>query len=189
MIIPVGFAQVTHVFGGPVLPYGAVTTYGINQPSIVSPTDFVDDIHGFFVANVMPNVNEFIDVIETRIKLGPNDIGPAYAGGLPAQGAVTGTGSPPNVAFLVEKNTAAGGRANRGRMFLPGVTESYVTDSGALIPAAVADWQVALDAWLEDLDTNGSPMVLLHSASSDPTTVASLTIDGRVATQRRRLRR
>jgi len=86
-----------------------------------------------------------------------------------------------------------GGRRNRGRLFMPAVAEAGVDSIGQLSPSNLSDLQDRADAWLEDLQTDGtlntSNMVILHStAPSTPTVVTSLQVSPTIATQRRRLR-
>lgn len=106
------------------------------------------------------------------------------------EGGGSSGGISPNVALLVEKHTALGGRHGRGRSFFPGLTEDAVGPDGnltgdvAIIQAAGADfWQVVNDA-------AGSPApLLLHSLEEpDPTEIVGFVTQTKVATQRRRLR-
>lgn len=125
-------------------------------------------------------------------------------------GQTPASGSPPNVAFLLHKNTAARPRGRRdGRCYLAGVGESATGEDGTIDPASLAIY----DGWLEDFyngisDTgtvvggwNGDsyPVVLETTPASRAPGSASVTVGTRritsitcdpvVATQRRRLRR
>nr|CRY97734.1 hypothetical protein [uncultured prokaryote] len=117
----------------------------------------------------------------------------------------TGDGStgrlPQNCALLVAKRTALGGRRNRGRFFVPNVlTDGAVDNVGVIGQPTVDAFQAVADQFLGDLadeDYEGYaislPMVILHNEASSgttpsPTTVNKLTVDGRISTQRRRLR-
>jgi len=110
----------------------------------------------------------------------------------------TGTDSafplPPNVAVLIKKNTASGGRRNRGRMYLPGIgLTGDVTPAGVLGGTLAADISTAMELWRADLlaAANTGPLtpVILHSeVPSLPTVVTQLSCEPKVATQRRRLR-
>lgn len=110
---------------------------------------------------------------------------------------------PQNCALLVDKNTMLGGRKNQGRFFLPGaLAEGDVDNVGVISPATVAAWQTRADDFIDYLNdaasgsgaTAESPaaMVILHNATDPgdevPTTVSSLTVQGIISTQRRRLR-
>lgn len=112
-----------------------------------------------------------------------------------AAGGTTGTLSgdpmPPNCALLVSKSTDRGGRQGRGRFFLPPAFygESGFDANGNFIGLGQGRIQDDLDAFLAALETNGVPMVLLHTeAGTPPDLVTGLTLSSRIATQRRRLR-
>lgn len=102
---------------------------------------------------------------------------------------------PPNVAVLVTKNTALGGRKHRGRWFFPWfANEGSVDELGIMSAGTVLGKQTAVDAVLNAL--NDAPLeglVILHDDQSppphNPTLVDSLTVSNLVATQRRRLGR
>lgn len=106
-------------------------------------------------------------------------------------GARTGTPVPQNTAFLVRKLTGSGGRRNRGRMYIPGVTNTDVTaiggcTSGILTIAAATC--TALQANLVALGTIDGLVLFHETAPFTPTPITSLEIQPRVATQRRRMR-
>jgi hypothetical protein len=109
-------------------------------------------------------------------------------------GGLTGGAPPPNVAVLVHKRTARGGRRGRGRLFLPWFcSDNDTNEDGTLLPALVSSVQTAAGVWLAALATNDVPMYILHSpgqtAEGPPNEVTSLTVSSLVATQRRRLGR
>lgn len=104
----------------------------------------------------------------------------------------TVTSPPPNVAYLLRKNTSFAGRRYRGRMFLPGSSNGGIQQGGilsgaefTLVDAAAG----ALDNVFQGVGSaNLSQPVLLHSeAPTTPTPVTSLSAELIVATQRRRL--
>lgn len=102
--------------------------------------------------------------------------------------------TPPNVALLVHKRTARGGRRGRGRLFMPWfLNEAKVTSSGMVDPAEQVALQTPFNLWLADLASRGIPMVLLHQGGDTPpgppNLVTSLAIDPMISTQRRRLGR
>ncbi len=71
---------------------------------------------------------------------------PAPAGGT---GAVLGEAMPANTAYLIQKLTGFAGRANRGRMYLPGVPESAVNGgTGNIAAATLTALQNAANAWM-----------------------------------------
>ncbi len=112
----------------------------------------------------------------------------------------TGLGSgvvlPPNVAVVVNKLTALGGRRNRGRLFWPSIPEGDVDSLGLISIARRDAYQVVFDALLSNLEGGGGfsqntdAMVIFHTLPpATPTVVESLRVERLVGTQRRRLRR
>jgi hypothetical protein len=98
---------------------------------------------------------------------------------------------PINCATLVRKQTALGGRTNRGRMFVPPYDwdEASIDGAGNINPGSVAVVQAKYSAFKAAIGT----AVLLHDSSSPgdhvPTVISALVLDSKIATQRRRLRR
>lgn len=112
---------------------------------------------------------------------------------------VFGTGSdnnvPVNTSYLVKKNTAFGGRRNRGRMFLPPIMAGLQTDTNGLwsgVGPGFIDAQFA--ELLEHLTNAGIEPTIFHDRpplSTIPvasTPVTGFSAVGVAATQRRRLR-
>jgi hypothetical protein len=105
-------------------------------------------------------------------------------------GATGSDGITPNTAVLIKKSTGLGGRANRGRMYWPGVDEDSVAPTGALDSGFVSGVQVLADALIPAL--NVGPFigyVILHTDNSTPTPITGFLVESTVATQRRRLPR
>lgn len=114
-------------------------------------------------------------------------------------GSSSGQKLPSNCALLVDKNTGIGGRKNRGRFFLPGIlNENQVDMNGVIQPGVVGAFQTAANTFLDTLNTTtvppadpNTPMTILHNAGGvvpTPTPVNSLSVQGIISTQRRRLR-
>lgn len=105
---------------------------------------------------------------------------------------------PQNCALLVSKNSALGGRKNRGRFFIPGIlAESSVNDVGVIGSGTVTSFQGFADNMLTDLTAGvggnpSVPMYILHNDTGPstiaPTAVSSLSVSATISTQRRRLR-
>lgn len=112
----------------------------------------------------------------------------------------SGSGSiPQNSAILLKKRGVLAGRANSGRMFVPGVVETLVSDAGAITAAAQTAWTLngqvfmpagnvftAFEAGALELDY---PVVFHNASAEAPTEIGSIVCDPIMATQRRRLRR
>lgn len=104
-------------------------------------------------------------------------------------GSVTGPHGPPSNAALISLSTGLIGRANRGRVYLPGVLpEADLGSDGVIAGARVTAINNAFGELMTDLVALGAEPVILHSASSDPTPVNAWQTQAISATQRRRLR-
>jgi hypothetical protein len=104
------------------------------------------------------------------------------------------TAPPNNCAYLVKKLTAAPGRRNRGRCYVPpfALIDSEVDAVGTITPATVTVFQTRWTAFLTDSLAGGNyELMLLHSTSllGDAREITSFVVDNRIATQRRRLRK
>lgn len=191
-IIPTGYAQINLMFGGANLPLGAEVTYGCVVPAeVTDPQLLAETHHGFFVTNVLPYLNVNTTLTGAKCKFGPNDVGAFGEHFESVAGSTTGEALPPNVALLVKKRTALGGKRNRGRLYIPGIDEDTVDTAGVIDPTALVAMQADVTAWLADMVTNSTGMRILHTEPPGEPTIAvtSLVLDGRAATQRRRLRR
>jgi hypothetical protein len=127
---------------------------------------------------------------QTRVKFGPNATGADGSAGPPIVGSLNESPDSPQVAVLIKKRTALGGRQGRGRMFLPFLTEAQTDSGGRMTAGAIDGYQVAAGGFLAGLVSRDIPMVLLHAAPEIvPTLVLALEVQSLVATQRRRLRK
>jgi len=104
-------------------------------------------------------------------------------------GTFSGTQMTPNVAYLLRKVTASGGRRNRGRMYLPGVNEGNVDGTGAVDGTAIGKLNTAGSDFITDTGAADIGLFILHSDGGTPTEITSFVASPKVATQRRRLRR
>lgn len=95
-----------------------------------------------------------------------------------------------NTSLLVKKTTGVGGRANRGRMYVPGAPAVKVAPNGSVESAFRGDIQDDLDDIIAaaPADPFGGYVVLHTDDSVEPTPITNLTLEAVVATQRRRLR-
>lgn len=192
LVIPPGFALVAYRFLLDGDPEEMVTTLGMEMDSFAGGQDAADQLRdnfltGFTAADILADYT----FVGTRVLVGQDGGPPVVFEALAnVEGEATaGNALPQNVAFLVTKRTASGGRSGRGRMYFPpfAAIESEVSSRGVLSPAAVSAVQSRIDA---GLPLTGA--VILHDSSSPttvPTPITSLTLQALVATQRRRLRR
>lgn len=184
LIVPPGFAQVTMQYANASgLGSKLAFTFGVGRaPS----ADLADDIKVWWDIDLQPVTSQhyLLELIKLRSDVGEADLV------VNETGAVSGATMPPNVAALVQKRTGLAGRANRGRMYLPGVLPEDTVDNGGTISTVQRDGlQVVMEHLLDMADTNWGGVQLFHNGSSDPTTVTSLPVLATVATQRRRVRK
>lgn len=191
MNIPPGYAQVNMEHSGIALPRGAQFTFGVdnrvpNYPALALANTLVGVWQGRLKSRM--SVNARLDQI--RVKLGPNDTGPEAVAAVGINGDRSNDPDSPQVAILVAKRGALGGRSNRGRWFLPYAIESDTQSGGILIPSARTAFQEAVDGFRSDMTALVLPLVILHNSPElVPTEITQLIVQPMVATQRRRLRR
>lgn len=114
-------------------------------------------------------------------------------------GSFNGLGSsgnplPPNVALLVKKVTSSGRGGRHGRSYIPGIPEAN-ENQGSITAGVKTAWQGYLDAFFNKIDDNSattSTPCVVHTQGGQVvtgvTTVTSLQVQDKLATQRRRLR-
>jgi hypothetical protein len=199
--IPAGYASVLESLRLTDDPQDQAVTYGIkvNEANPPSSSDLLETLGSLFNTHIMPLVaQQYVHVnthIEWQVLAPPSapivgDRPSAQTGGF-----LTGAIIPQNSAHLIRKNTALGGRRNRGRMYLPGVGESDVSNVGVLTTTRINNLNTAYANWLAAVKASipVEEMVILHSLPAGtttplPTTVTSLVCQPVIATQRRRLR-
>jgi len=192
MPIPVSYAQANFIYTGNAVPNGAQWTLGLDiSASAGTPALVAADLETEYIASgIAANLSNDANLTSILVKFGPDATGPSAieAANVLATG---GTGGVPNTAFLVRKDTALGGKAGRGRMFLPSVPEASVLQSGVLNSGVVTALQADMDSFFAGLASQGLVPVLLHGDSSPlttPTPITGFSVQSVVATQRRRLR-
>jgi len=191
MIIPEGYAQINYIFSGANFSRGAQVTLGLQNT--------ISDLNAGAVAtaaatawenNLLPLQVDSLTLVEVRAKLGPNETGPEATEPVGVAGGESDTPLPPNVATLVKKVTDQGGRKNRGRFFLPGMSELAILNDGNYDPAILATLNAALGDFYADLVAADLEPVVLHTDILDsPTDINALVAQSKVATQKRRLRK
>lgn len=188
MIIPVGFAQANFLFTGAAVPRGAQVTLGVLAPGGMSAQTLANNVATAFQVNVLPELTQDVTLETVSVKLGPNDVGPTAEAAVGVAGAGGTQTTSPNVAYLVRKVTALGGRSNRGRWYLPGVNEADVLWNGIIVAARVTSLQTAHDDFYDALVVTGNDPVILHNVVGAPTAMTGFQADSLAATQRDRLR-
>ncbi len=192
-MIPAGSAQVNMKFIGTAVPTGAEITFGVTPPTALTLLQVADAVVAAWNSSLMKDMHtSTMTLSAVGVKFGPNATGASGDFPYNIPGTNTGAAAPPNVSMLYRKGTSFGGRAGRGRFYLPAVPEVNVDQSG-VVSATFHSQAVTKSAnFLAALASGGVPMVVLHglgSPLSTPSSVLTLTVDTVVATQRRRLRR
>ncbi len=191
MNIPPGFAQVNLNFNGTAAPRGAQVTFGVDNSSLDSGPAFIaTTMLTQWASHMLAQQSSNITLASCRVKLGPNDTGLDAVVSLGTAGSVSAESVEPQVALLVSKVTASGGRQNRGRLFIPGIPDVVFGSNGQVVGSALTAYPPILTDWLADIDTAGFPMVILHnSVEATPTPVVDLAMQLTCASQRRRIRK
>lgn len=124
---------------------------------------------------------------------------------VPIVGTAAGESPVVHTTFLVKKLTGLAGAANKGRMFLPFIkgTDADVDTDGSIDSALVATIQSNLDAFLAAGAAGDFTLQVLHGMVlvdpgpppvydppvANPVPITAFSVQGKVATQRRRLNR
>jgi len=172
--------------------YGVVVlghSFGLAVPNVVDGANAIHD--SWEACGIQSVLNVLWQLEEVKLTImtatGPisgTDTRTALAG------ANGGPGSPPNTAYLVRKVTDTGGRAGRGRMYVPGIEESDINAVGVFEGGIVATATTVFGDMVADFDNNEVPLRLLHnSALVAPSVITGTVFQLKAATQRRRLRR
>lgn len=107
-------------------------------------------------------------------------------------GATSGEAMQPGTAYLYKKRTVALGRGSYGRFYLPGVVESKVDGGGLIDPDFLEDMNNHAATFFTSMAAGSAggielPLQVL-SAQRGALELISLSVEEKVATQRRRLR-
>lgn len=201
LVIPPGYLHAVYVFDLTGDNEAMVTTCGheIDSSSGASGADSADDLFNSFGANILPGLTDQLYLDHVTTYVGQDGAPPLIYESSQArvQGGATSVGLPQNNAYLVRKRTDLSGRRGRGRFYVPGVVEGGVDHLGNLSGPLQTDRQTEWTAWYDDLTALVAgrlyPPVVLHRSEGIgeeplPTPITQFIVDGRIATQRRRLR-
>lgn len=191
MTIPSGYAQVRLIFSpGGGVPLGAEVCFGV-VTSLTDPADVIGEVNEALFTDA--DWSKFwatnVEMTSIAAKMGPDATGTAAEIAHSEIGGMSGTAGAAGVATLVRKVSALGGRANRGRIYFPGPSETAVLEGGILDGSVVTGLAVEAADGLNNLDARDVAMVILHEGAATPTLVTSLQVQAVIASQRRRQRR
>lgn len=192
LVIPPGYAQVAYRFLLANDPEEIITTLGVDTdvfPGNLTGATALRDKWTETWGAVGRSASYTFRGVYLRVG---QDGGPPVVVQVDSLSVGTGSQVPPpqNCALLVKKQTASGGRANRGRMYLPPypIGEGDITANGVIADGQVTTLQGVINTWLNEVGA----YVVLHDSESPvttPTPITSFILDRVIATQRRRLRR
>jgi len=201
VVIPDGFAEFTvnWTHFGVGQPYANV--FGADVSAADSPAAAMLTVRNAIQDNLFTHMDISTTWVSVEGRFGPVT-GPSPGPNIEipegGTGALSITVPPPQVTLLVKKITALGGRANRGRFYWPGMlTTTALNENGSIETGALANYQSYFDDFFDQMETGDGgaddpcPLVILHdetSPTTTPTLLTGLVVDGRCATQRRRLR-
>lgn len=197
IVIPAGAAQLSFRFLVDSDPEEMVTTLGVvlsdppSTPAVCAQFAYTAWVAAFPAAD-MADTYTFVGVT-AAVGTGDDPILGEYV--VPLAGTNVLSPPPNNTAVLVRKQTALGGRRNRGRMFIPPFNLSELNVNGAGVLASSFQTGMAgalndLEAELTDAAGPFESLALFHSSAPfDATVVSNLVLQTRVATQRERMRR
>lgn len=137
-----------------------------------------------------PWVSSVVDRSITRITLSPDDGGTIVE--IDQTGTAfgnTGTAAlPTSSAYICRKSAAIGGRAHRGRVFVPGVLIANVTDQGNLTPGTISGINADLEVFLSTFPHgNINSLQLLHeNPATAPDLITQLSVSNRLAVMKNR---
>jgi hypothetical protein len=200
--------ELTIDYAGAGLPHGANTVIGIHKTTAAALNQSDCDYLALrWSLRITELLSSSVSQVSATLKCGPNETGPSFLSTTVQAGLATAMGaSAPSV--LVRKNTALGGRRGRGRIYLPGISESNIDPGGYLNGTYLASVQSNFVSLMTDWLTINCVPTVTHSANLidnpspppfqipdptwvpiGPTVVTSFSVQAQVATQRRRQRR
>jgi len=183
---PAGFAQCNVFFNLPGQSTDdAQVTFGIQAASY--STTVANNVFGEFVDRMEEVLPTTYAMNRLELRDSGNVVFTSTTG--PSSGTRAATATSPQVAYLMVKRTALGGRRNRGRMYVPGVAENGVDEAGIVSAGLLNDLNLFGTNFLSDLGAMDIGMFILHADGGTPTEVTELVATNKVATQRRRLDR
>ena len=185
-------------------PRISVVTFATVDDTAVGAQASANAVCTAWNTDIMPNVDADVTNIGVSVVYGTGTrvSGIAASTNAPVAGGTVQNSVPPNVSVLVKKATAFAGRQNRGRLFMPWYVDvTHVDEAGVILAATVTALNTQWAAFLGGLTAASQTPVIANKAFITVGTkrqvdaihtghqVTSFTVEGLVATQRRRLGR
>lgn len=206
MEIPPGFSNTRLIWSAPgvqdQMGISLGCQNGLGQTALSTATKFYDAWAAIFhYAGEAFNAGWTFEGTSTSMNVGGElEVGEKL---VPISGTLTNAGATVNLAVLIRKTTALGGRKQRGRSYLPpfSLLEANIEVNGDLNPAYQLGLQTSMDEFQAALELESYLLHLLHSNTRDPLTgveipdtaapptpIVAFAVQARAATQRRRMR-
>jgi hypothetical protein len=190
MLLPPGFVNVIARYSN-VMGHNCQNAvgYSISDPLIQANVDALSDGLAIVYKAQLSTVSQWFGVV---VDIG-NDGPPLQLTSSSSSGTGSRGGSEPpaQVQGLIKKATGFGGRAFRGRLYIPDLYEDQVNNNGDLNGTALGLLNDIAGAWMDLAGFASASFLapqLLHPSTA-PTEITSMAAEGRVATQRRRFPR
>lgn len=194
-----GYTELTFIFKNTTSPREMTTSVGVLDISVGGPRSTADKaLDGYTAMHQTDSPGAAGSMIDDYSFEGCVATDGTSSGDLVAQflahtqGSVTDSCITSNCALLVKKQTALGGRRNRGRFFAPPsfLNEGAVDASGNISSGPLASIQTMWTNFFNALATADLEPQLFHQGAGAPapTPITGFQVDSLIATQRRRMR-
>lgn len=196
-LIPAGFGEITMILRTDGITRDLTWSVGIdpNDPD-ASPEDWSENAYTY-LTNVTNGLYAAAGMSSKYRLLGVSGVKQMEEGPIIGQylstlvGTATALPVPVNTALLVNKNTALGGRRNRGRNYLPPTFpgEDQIDGAGVVANTYVNLTDTKLEYFYDQLVLGvGQPVLFHQSAPFTPTPITGWSTQNQCGTQRRRMR-
>src|SRR3954449_10624373 len=191
-VIPQGYYELAfkHSLQGSL--HTSVATLGVRYTGADLKLDF-HNIAASYGQHMTQSIN---DVWAFEGMTASNQEGAVFEDLLHIQGGVSHLPCTGNIAFIMRKLTGFPGRKNRGRLYLPGVSEQDVDHNGMVQQSKLTELQNNLNNWTIAFQGAHTSVQLFHNMPEGgnpvnyaPTPLTDLRWESQVGTQRRRMPR
>lgn len=193
MVIPAGYAQSTITYSGTGTRFPAAVVMGWDvSGTSLDPLGVAEVIQAWAASTpARAALSNTMFVSGIRVKFGPTATGPDAVVAAPdSTGSLSMERPAANVAVLIRRITALGGRHGRGRNYWPWLGEGNLLFDSSWSSTGTTLAGTAYSALISALASEDVYGVVLHSDPLvPPTEVTGYAVQSVAATQRRRLRR
>lgn len=183
----------------------AALTFAVFNNTGLTAQQIVNNFQTHFNTDLKALFDDNVTIQKPFISLGDGSTTPSQAVGAAVTVAGTRAGivsAPPQVSVIWRKFSTVGGRKNRGRTYIPWILATGdVSEAGVVLAGTLTTIQTATNTFLSHLAGDPNPMVIPNktlaldgstgkyfvTAITAGPTVASITVENVIGTQRRRL--